>query len=342
MTNPTGKRKRMNKFAGTLTTTLEAQEAANPCEVEVDPVNVNFDQEGQAYMALQTLLLTEMLEIMKTYVFSTATSKIKKKGERGKYKSYVVDMKIKGKQSNLSICIPDEIDRTIGDNARHLVNECGRVVRTRAPLDVKNWHEAFARPMMGYKFEIEEGGCYMKMQAFVIDTMQRLYRIWKTRCTTTTRALSVRTYWYVFVDHPSPALPTKENNNVKTTADVIWPAEHTRKSDEGVLQWADRNCSKEIHDKLKNTVAKASESKTQEEILLEVLLHRSGKTANSITEVSEKVVGEDTRAREEDKGVRRKQRATTKRIPRAREEIDGDDEVPRMQLCGNVYNVCNV
>lgn len=64
---------------------------------------------------------------------------------------------------------------------------------------------------------------------------------------------------------------TKENNNVKPTADVIWLAEHTRKSDEGVLQWADQNRLKEIHDKLKNVVANAGESKTQEEILLEVL-----------------------------------------------------------------------
>ncbi|KAJ8423239.1 hypothetical protein Cgig2_013491 [Carnegiea gigantea] len=35
------------------------------------------------------------------------TSKIKKKGEREKYKSYVVDMKIKGKQLTLSISIPN-------------------------------------------------------------------------------------------------------------------------------------------------------------------------------------------------------------------------------------------
>lgn len=42
MTNQTGKKKRMN-FTGRLSTTLEAQEAANPCDVEVDPINVNFE-----------------------------------------------------------------------------------------------------------------------------------------------------------------------------------------------------------------------------------------------------------------------------------------------------------
>ena len=51
-------------------------------------------------------------------------------------------MKIKGKGSKLTIEIPPEIDRAIGENARHLVNECGRVVRTKAPLNVKNWQEA--------------------------------------------------------------------------------------------------------------------------------------------------------------------------------------------------------
>lgn len=40
--------------------------------------------------------------------------------------------------------IPDEIDRAIGENARHLVNECGCVVRTKAPLNVKNWQEALS------------------------------------------------------------------------------------------------------------------------------------------------------------------------------------------------------
>lgn len=53
-------------------------------------------------------------------------------------------MKIKGQKSKLKVYIPNDIDRAIDENARHFVNECGRVVRTRAPLNVKNWKEAFA------------------------------------------------------------------------------------------------------------------------------------------------------------------------------------------------------
>lgn len=54
-------------------------------------------------------------------------------------------MKLKGQKSKLKIYIPDDIDRAIGENARHLVNECGRVVRTKAPLNVNTWKEAFAK-----------------------------------------------------------------------------------------------------------------------------------------------------------------------------------------------------
>lgn len=176
------KRKRITKFVGRIAMTLGAQEAADRCEEE-EP-NPRHDEPPRR----QSVNASANSTVVGHFENTEATSKIKKRGERGKYKSYVVDMKIKGKQSSkLSIQIPDEIDRAIGENARHLVNECGRVVRTRAPLDVKNWQEAFARAgdrmwkEILDKFEIEAGSCSLKMQAFAVDTMQRLYRLWKTR-----------------------------------------------------------------------------------------------------------------------------------------------------------------
>uniref|UniRef100_A0A803NDN4 DUF4216 domain-containing protein n=1 Tax=Chenopodium quinoa TaxID=63459 RepID=A0A803NDN4_CHEQI len=69
---------------------------------------------------------------------------------------------------------------------------------------------------------------------------------------------------------------TQENNGVKPPADVIWLIEHTKENDEGVLEWADESRSKEIHEQLKVVVAAHGESKTQEEILLDVLKPRSG------------------------------------------------------------------
>ncbi|KAL2937249.1 Synergin gamma [Bienertia sinuspersici] len=69
---------------------------------------------------------------------------------------------------------------------------------------------------------------------------------------------------------------TKENDNVKLSADVVWLIEHTHKNKEGELEWADATRSKTIHDKLKHVVAEAGDTMTQEEILIQVLEPRSG------------------------------------------------------------------
>ncbi|KAJ8420934.1 hypothetical protein Cgig2_033653 [Carnegiea gigantea] len=247
MTNQTGKRKRMSKCTVRLMLTLEAQKPANPCEVEVDPMNVNFERDRQPRRASIHGFANADIDgnvgnnEAKAYMFAIATSKIKKKGERGKYKR--INLRLK------------------------------------------------------------KGGCYLKMQAFVINTKQRLYRRWKTRlhyyykspkCGKTDEecirnppldlpkvngnimlnALALQNLRWDLISkyrgHIGVRLPIillllipliKENNNVRPIADVIWLAEHTRESD---------------GDKLKNVVANASESKTEDEILLEVLPHRSG------------------------------------------------------------------
>jgi len=41
----------MSKCTGRLMDTLEAQEAINPCEVEVNPMNVNFEHDRQSRRA---------------------------------------------------------------------------------------------------------------------------------------------------------------------------------------------------------------------------------------------------------------------------------------------------
>ncbi|KAL2922790.1 Reticulocyte-binding protein 2-like protein a [Bienertia sinuspersici] len=200
---------------------------------------------------------------------------------------------------NGEVYIPDDIDRAIGDNARYFVNECGRVVRTRAPLNVKNWKEAFTvagdamwKEIEG-KFEIKEGGSYMKLQAFAVDTMQRIYRLWKARLHYYYKGLGSELTNKERLKYPPPDLPqdqwqycverfgstefkTQENQGVKPPADVIWLVEHTTRNNEGVLQWADESRSKEIHEQLKVDVAIHGDSMTQEEILLDVLKPRSG------------------------------------------------------------------
>lgn len=72
----------------------------------------------------------------------TASCIAKERRVRGKYKCYQVDMKTKG--GKLKITIPDDILRPVKDNARDIVNFCGFIVRSLAPLDVDTWQEVVA------------------------------------------------------------------------------------------------------------------------------------------------------------------------------------------------------
>ncbi|KAL2923804.1 NAD-dependent protein deacetylase SIR2rp1 [Bienertia sinuspersici] len=197
-------------------------------------------------------------------------------------------MKLKGRQSKLEVYIPDDIDRSIRDNARHLVNECGRVVRTRAPLNVKNWKEAFTiagdsiwkemrvnlrlrkvypladLPQDQWRYCVERFG---SKEFKKITERNSKNRLSKKRTKTTIGNLS-----FAEVEE----ILTQENQGVKPPADVIWLVEHTTRNNEGVLQWTNESRSKEIHEQLKVAVAIHGDSMTQEEILLDVLKPRFG------------------------------------------------------------------
>ncbi|KAL2944258.1 Reticulocyte-binding protein 2-like protein a [Bienertia sinuspersici] len=196
---------------------------------------------------MERMVIMVKVKVLKNIFFRQS----KAKGERGKYKSYIVDMKFKGRQSKLKVYIPDDVDRAIGDNARHFVNECVRVVRTRAPLNVKNWKEAFT--IYGDAVESDRGGSYMKLQAFAVDTMQRLYRLWKARLHYYYMSLGSELTNEERLKYPPPNLPQD--------------------------QWqycVERFSSTEFKEQLKVAVATHGDSMTQEEILLDVLKPRSG------------------------------------------------------------------
>ncbi|KAL2905308.1 ATP synthase subunit b [Bienertia sinuspersici] len=290
-----GKRKRMTKLSGRINMALEATQAMDPPIRREEEILRNQGPRNQGS--------GHSIANGDNGHNGEATSKAKQRGERGKYKSYIADMKLKGRQSKLKVYIPDDIDRAIGDNARHFVNECGRVVRIRAPLNVKNWKEAFTvagdamwKEIEG-KFEIKEGGSYMKLQAFAVDNMQQIYRLWKARLhyyykerfgSTEFKKISERNSKNRLSEKRTKTttgnlsfaeveeILTQENKGVKPPADVIWLVEHTTQNTEGVLQWADESRSKEIHEQLKIAVAIHGDSMTQEEILLDVLKPRSG------------------------------------------------------------------
>ncbi|XP_038698633.1 uncharacterized protein LOC119996164 [Tripterygium wilfordii] len=122
---------------------------------------------------------------------STSNDAIKKI-VRGKYKCLNLDLKTKG--GKLEIVMPDDIQRAVGKNSRDVVNFCGYIVRSMAPLFVEKegkmmdakWEDIVGTigelmwTQVKEKFMVAEGKQY-KFQAFVIDTMRRLYRIWKHR-----------------------------------------------------------------------------------------------------------------------------------------------------------------
>lgn len=66
---------------------------------------------------------------------ASATSVIKKRGQRGKYRSLALEKKTKGGQFKLDIEIPPYVLQVVRENARSLVNFCGYVVRTTALMD---------------------------------------------------------------------------------------------------------------------------------------------------------------------------------------------------------------
>ncbi|KAL2896873.1 Synergin gamma [Bienertia sinuspersici] len=243
--------------------------------------------------------------------YKEATSKSYGKGNRGKYKSYVVDMKIKRKESKLTIEIPDEINQAFGENARHLVNECGRIVRTRASLNVKNWQETFS---------IVGDSMWNEIQ--VVDTMQRLYRLWKLRLHYYYKSPKCGKTDQGHENNPPPDLPIEqwkycvkhygsdefkcfnlvfsykvnlsvhivsERNSksrmsdkkvIHTTGNLAFANVETKENDNvkpstGVV-WLIEHTRKNKKDKLKHVVTEVGDTMTQEEILIQVLEPRSG------------------------------------------------------------------
>nr|XP_009774923.1 PREDICTED: uncharacterized protein LOC104224899 isoform X3 [Nicotiana sylvestris] len=117
------------------------------------------------------------------------SSSNKKRGRgrgRGKYKSKSLEVKTKcgGK---IKITIPDDIDRVVGSGARDIVNYCSLIMRSTISFQNGNWQKIVLKYgevmwlKVKDKFEVCSGLREHRFQAFVISTMQRLFRAWKAR-----------------------------------------------------------------------------------------------------------------------------------------------------------------
>ncbi|XP_073116456.1 uncharacterized protein [Elaeis guineensis] len=108
---------------------------------------------------------------------------VSSKNVRGRYKCIKVDMRTKN--GPLKVSIPHDILRAVGENARDIVNFCGYVVRTQAPLTTKNWPDVANRVgermwlQVKEKFKMEDDRNEYRLCIFVLATMQRLYRGWR-------------------------------------------------------------------------------------------------------------------------------------------------------------------
>ncbi|KAJ8434055.1 hypothetical protein Cgig2_004635 [Carnegiea gigantea] len=173
---------------------------------------------------------TKMIWLEEILMTTSAISKPRGKGQRGKYKCMVVDVKNKGGKSKRKVYMPDDILQSIDDNAQQLVNCCGYIARTMAPVNVQNWEETFSIAGERMWTELKDTTrCMSRLQCFVIKTMQRLYKLWKSRLhthykqcgTTRDERLKIHRMICEWIN----GCTTKEKNNVKPTVDMIWLAD---------------------------------------------------------------------------------------------------------------------
>ncbi|OIT39742.1 hypothetical protein A4A49_23778 [Nicotiana attenuata] len=81
----------------------------------------------------------------------------------------------------------DDIDRAVGPRARDIVNYCGLIMRSTISFHDENWQKIVSKHgeamwlKVKDKFEVLGGVREHVFQAFVIDTMRRLFRSWKAR-----------------------------------------------------------------------------------------------------------------------------------------------------------------
>ncbi|KAL2898371.1 Riboflavin kinase [Bienertia sinuspersici] len=139
--------------------------------------------------------------------------------------------------------------KQFGKSTRHLVNECGRIVRTRAPLNVKNWQEAFS--VAGDSMWKEIRSRLWKCRLHYYYKSPKCGKTDQERENNPPPDLPIRNGNIVYnilsernsenrlsdkrVIHTTGNLAfaevedilTKENDNVKPSADVVWLIEHT-------------------------------------------------------------------------------------------------------------------
>ncbi|OMO79303.1 Transposase, Ptta/En/Spm, plant [Corchorus olitorius] len=109
----------------------------------------------------------------------------REKNGRGQYMGKRLDLKTQAGTVKLTVRLASDRLRPVGPNARDLANYCGYTVRTFAPIDAKNWEEAYrssGEEMLNAIKELFE--CPTDERRFdecCKLTMGRLYTGWRNR-----------------------------------------------------------------------------------------------------------------------------------------------------------------
>nr|XP_033513494.1 uncharacterized protein LOC104101983 [Nicotiana tomentosiformis] len=175
------------QLRGNTRSSLYTGELTNPCQepIETGQISSNPRQRPSVETVSSRNLDRNAYPSLEAESGSAISSRNKKRG-RGKYKSKTVDIKTKygGK---ITIMIPDDIDRVVGDGKRDIGNYCGLIMRSTISFRDGNWQKIVSKYgetmwlKVKDKFEVLGSVREHVLQAFVISTMQWLFRAWKAR-----------------------------------------------------------------------------------------------------------------------------------------------------------------
>ncbi|KAL2899706.1 tRNA uridine 5-carboxymethylaminomethyl modification enzyme MnmG [Bienertia sinuspersici] len=188
--NRTKKQKYGSNFTSRLQVCLTAHEAENLTPREGNCVDENpLKRVRTKYMHENRLHERQGTQLNDPNSSEASTTSAKrKKGQRGKYRSLALEKKSMGGLFKLDVHIPDYVLQAVEKNARLLVNFCGYVVRTTTFMDAGDWRDVFAKHghsmwlQVKNKFNIKDSTTnLLRLETFVTDAMQRLYRFWKAR-----------------------------------------------------------------------------------------------------------------------------------------------------------------
>ncbi|XP_070038328.1 uncharacterized protein [Nicotiana tomentosiformis] len=249
------------QLRGNTRSSLYTGELTNPCQepIETGQISSNPRQRPSVETVSSRNLDRNAYPSLEAESGSAISSRNKKRG-RGKYKSKTVDIKTKygGK---ITIMIPDDIDRVVGDGKRDIGNYCGLIMRSTISFRDGNWQKIVSKYgetmwlKVKDKFEVLGSVREHVLQAFVISTMQWLFRAWKARLSShysrhiaDGNILSHRPEdveledWKYLVEYfESSEFKKNPATGEKERPDQVWEIQHTRKDDNGEIVASYRN-----------------------------------------------------------------------------------------------------